>query len=139
MFLVLAKAFNMVNHKTLISKLKSYNIKVSMLNLLKYYLNYRSQSTFINSIVSQSEIVNVGIPQGSCLGPLLFLVYINDIFCSTEINMRLFADDACLSYQHSDPEYLNEVINNKLVKVDKWLRDNKLFINYSKNKIFSFQ
>ena len=46
--------------------------------------------------------------------------------------MRLFADDACLSYQHSDPEYLNETINKELVKVDKWLRANKLFINYSK-------
>ena len=46
--------------------------------------------------------MNVGIPQCSCFGPLLFLEYINDIFSSTEINMRLFADDACLSYQHSD-------------------------------------
>ena len=82
--------------------------------------------------MSEREIVNVGIPQGSCLGPLLFLMYINDIFSSTEINMRLFADDACLSYQHSDPEYLNETINKELVKVDKRLRANKLFINYSK-------
>ena len=43
--------------------------------------------------------------------------------------MRLFADDAYLSYQHSDPEYFNEIINMELVKVDKWLRDNKLFVN----------
>ena len=55
--------------------------------------------------------MNVEIPQGSCLGPLLFFVYISDIFASTEINMRLFADDACLSNQHCDPQYLNEVIN----------------------------
>ena len=82
--------------------------------------------------MSEHENVNVGIPQGSCLGPLLFLVYINDIFSSTEINMRLFADDACLSYQHNDPEYLNEV-NKELGKVDTWLRTNKLFINYSKS------
>ena len=60
--------------------------------------------------MSEREIVNVGIPQSSCLGPLLLLVYINDISSSTEINMRLLADDACLSYQQSDPEYLNEVI-----------------------------
>ena len=109
-----------------------------MLNLLQSYLYNRSQSTVINNVVSEREIVNVGIPQGSCLGPLLFLVYINDIFSSTEINMRLFADDACLSYQHSDPEYLNEVINKELIKVDKWLRDNKLFINYSKTKYLLF-
>ena len=137
-FLDLAKAFNTVNHNILISKLKSYNIKGSMLSLLKDYLKDRSQSTVINNVVSERETVNVGIPQGSCLGPLLFLVYINDIFSSTEINMRLFADDACLSYQHSDPEYLNEVINKELGKVDKWLRDNKLFINYSKTKFLLF-
>ena len=82
-----------------------------MLNLLKDYLKDRSQSTVINNVVSEREIVNVGIPQGFCLGPLLFLVYVNDIFSSTKINMRFFADDACLSYQHSAPEYLNEVIN----------------------------
>ena len=109
-----------------------------MLNLLKDYLKDRSQSTVVNNVVSEREIVNVGIPQGSCLGPLLFLVYINDIFASTEINMRLFADDACLSYQHSDPKYLNEVINKELGKVDKWLCANKLFINYSKTKFLHF-
>ena len=97
-FLDLAKAFNTVNHNILISKLKSYNIKGSMLSLLKDYLKDRSQSTVINNVVSEHETVNVGIPQGSCLGPLLFLVYINDIFSSTEINMRFFADDARLSY-----------------------------------------
>ena len=75
-----------------------------MLNLLKDYLKDKSQSTVVNNVVSEREIVNVGIPQGSCLGPSLFLVYINDIFASTEIKMRLFADDACLSYQHSDPK-----------------------------------
>ena len=56
--------------------------------------------------MSEREIVNVGVRQGSCLGPLFFLVYI-DIIALTEINMRLFADDASLSYGHSDPEYLN--------------------------------
>ena len=74
-----------------------------MLNVLKDYLKDRSQSTVIKNVVSEPEIVNVGIPQGSCLSPLLFLVYINDVFSSTEINMRLFADDACLSYHYSDP------------------------------------
>ena len=83
-------------------------------------------------------MVNIGIPQGSCLGLLLFLLYIDAIFFSTEINMRLFADDACLSYQHSDPEYLIEVINKELGKVDKWLRANKIFINYSKKKFLLF-
>ena len=79
-FLDLAKAFYIVNHEIIFSKLKGYKIRGSMLNLLQSYLNNRSQSTVINNVVSEREIVNVVIPQGSCLGPLLFLVYKNDIF-----------------------------------------------------------
>ena len=60
------------------------------------------------------------------------------IFYSTEINMRLFADDACLSYQHSEPACVNSVNNKELRKVDVWLRANKLFINSSKTKLLLF-
>ena len=80
--------------------------------------------------------MNVGIPQCSCFGPLLFLEYINDIFFSTEINMRLFANNTCLSYQHSDLACVNSVITEELRKVDVWLRVNKLFFNHSKTKLF---
>ena len=99
----LADVFNKVSHKILVSKLKCYNIKDSMLNLLKINLKYRSQSTVINNVLSEREFVNVGILEGSCLGPILLLVYIYDIYSSTEINMKLFADDAYLKYQHRDP------------------------------------
>ena len=67
----------------ILSKLKGYKVKGSMLKLLQSYLNNRTQSTIINNVVSEREIVNVGIPQGSCLGPLLFFVYMNYIFSST--------------------------------------------------------
>ena len=72
-FLDLAKASNTVNHEVLVSKLKGYNIKCSMLNLVESYLKNRSQSTVINNVVYKHEISNVEIPQGSCLCPLLFL------------------------------------------------------------------
>ena len=78
-----------------------------MLNLIESYLKYRSQSNVINNVISEQDILNVGIPQGSCLGLLLCLVYINNIFYATEVILRLFADDACLSYQHSDPDFVN--------------------------------
>ena len=112
MFLDLAKAFNTVNHKILVSKLKGYNIKCSMLNLIESYLKDRSQSTVIIIFVSERKMLNVGIPQGFCVGPLLFLVYINDIFLATNIKLRLFADDACLSYKHCDFDQVNVVIKS---------------------------
>ena len=86
----------------------------------------------------ENEIVNVGIPQYSYLGPLLFLVYMNDIFFSSKTNMKLLAGDACLSYQHSDPACVNSVINKELRNVDVWLHVNKLFINYYKTKFLLF-
>ena len=79
----------------------------------------------------------MGIQQGSGLGTLLFLVYINEIFSATEIKLRLFANDACLSYQHSDPDFVNNIVNRELCKIDKWLHANRLFTNYSK-KILLF-
>ena len=88
--------------------------------------------------MSKHEIVNVGIRQGSCLGLLLFLVYINDNISSTEVNMKLFADDACLSYQHSYFACVNSVINKELRNFDVWLHVNKLFINYYKTKFLLF-
>ena len=90
--------------------------------------------------MSESETVNVGIPQGSCLGPLLFLVYKNDIFSSTEINMRLFADDACLSYQHSDSEYLTKVNKKNWVRLTNGcMLINFLLIVQKQNFCFSIK
>ena len=107
-----------------------------MLNLIESYFKDRSQSTVINNFLYEQEILNVGIIQGSCLGPLLFLVYINDIFLATNIKLRLFADDACLSYQHCDFDQVNVVINKELSRIDEWLCRNRLFINYSKSSFY---
>ena len=136
-FLDLAKAFSTVNHKILLLKLKYYNIKCSMLNFIVSYINNRIQSTVISNVVSESEILNIGIPQGSCFGPLLFLVYINDIFSAT-IRLRLFADNTCLSYQHFGINHVNTVINMELKKIDEWLCKNRLFITYLKTKFLLF-
>ena len=67
-------------------------------NLLRDYFKDRSQSTVLNNVMSEHKIVNIVVPQGSCLGPLLFLVNIKDIFSSPEICVRLFSDEGCLSY-----------------------------------------
>ena len=86
-----------------------------MLNLLQSCFNKR-QSTVINHVVSQGYTLSVGIPQGSCWGLLLFIVFINDILSCTKIKMRFFADDASSSYQHSDPACVSNVINEELKK-----------------------
>ena len=91
-FLDLEKAFNTVNHKILVSKLKGYNIKCSMLNLIESYLKDRSQSTVIIIFVSERKMLNVGIPKGLCVGPLLFLVYINDI---SSVQLQILNRDCC--------------------------------------------
>ena len=113
--------YNKIISPTIQPCIHCQQIKCSMLNLIESYFKNRSQSTVINNFLYEQEILNVGIIQGSCLGPLLFLVYINDIFLATNIKLRLFVDDACLSYQHCDFDQVNVVINKELSWIDEWL------------------
>ena len=77
--------------------------------------------------------MKIGVPQGSCLEPLLFLIYINDLPRALKISrMSMFADDACLYHQSSDISLLSEAINKDLTYVDNWLKGNKLSINVIK-------
>src|SRR5829696_178065 len=92
-FLDLKKAFDTVNHNILLSKLEQYGLRGPMSCLLAPYLSDRQQYTVINSISSPMRTVSCGVPQGSVLGPLLFLLYINDFGLYCEAEFRLFADD----------------------------------------------
>ena len=83
-------------------------------------------------------MVKTGVPQGSTLGLLLFLVYINDLPQVTDLKVRLFADDACLSLEEKNPLALQEKVNSELFKVHQWLINNKLFINYTKSNYLIF-
>ena len=137
-FLDLAKAFNTVNHSILLKKLEKYGIRGLTLSLFESYLSSRMQVTKINSHVSSMIHVDSGVPQGSCLGPLLFLIYVNDMPLSTQLKTRLFADDACLTFADKDPNKLEVNINNELSRVKAWLRANKLFLNYNKTNYLIF-
>ena len=78
------------------------------------------------------------MPQGSILGPLLFLLYINNLSGATSFRVRLFADDACLIMDNPNPKYLQDHVNKELVNIENWMRANKLSINYSKTHYMIF-
>ena len=92
-FLDLAKAFDSVNHSILIKKLERYGIRDKALQLLISYLSNRRHLTKLNGIASELKLLEIGVPQGSVLGPLLFLLFINDLPSVTNFNVKLFADD----------------------------------------------
>ena len=124
-FLDLAKAFDTVNHKFLLDKLYCYGIRGLPAKLLESYLNNRTQSTCTNGKKSSSSNVNCGVPQGSILGPLLFLMYINDLPNVSSFDVRLFADDACLLLDNKCPNSLQSNVNVELNKISNWLKVNK--------------
>ena len=133
-FLDLAKAFDTVSHTILLRKLEKYGIRGNSLNLLKSYLNGRSQFVKINNSSSAYMEIEFGVPQGSILGPLLFLIYINDLPNASNFFIRLFADDTFLCAQNENIIKLENEVNSELQKVYNWLVSNKLTLNVSKSK-----
>ncbi|CAL1671997.1 unnamed protein product [Lasius platythorax] len=136
-FLDLRRAFEVVNRKILISKLEGYGLKESVLNWFKSYLDNRTQRVKFNGILSPPVNVDVGVPQGSVLGPLLFLLYINDI---TEVikdtcEIKLFADDAIIYTAGYSSKEISDKLNEKMKKIEKWLKINRLKLNIDKTKV----
>ena len=139
-FLDLKKAFDTVNHHILITKLYYYGFRGISNILLKSFLLNRKQFVSINGF--NSEILNVtcGIPQGSTLGPLLFLIYINDFRFSLEKSyVSHFADDTCLTQSANDKNSLELSLNSELINVAEWLYANRLSLNVNKSKLLLFQ
>ena len=134
-FLDLKKAFDTVCHRTLVtllSKLDHYGIRGSPLNLINSYLE-REQIVNLNDVNSKTLQNNFGVPQGSTLGPLLFLICINDIPTAIETPPRLFGDDTCLIINHENVSTLQDKMDMELKKLHNWCNANKLTINPTKS------
>jgi retron-type reverse transcriptase len=136
-FLDLSKAFDTINHGILIKKLEYYGIRGLSQQWFKNYLMNRKQIVKYNQIRSKEMSITSGVPQGSILGPLLFLLYINDIQnCSKIVSFILFADDTTISYSNKCLKTLNEIMQEEINKVTDWLNINKLSTNTSKTKLY---
>jgi len=138
-FIDLKKAFDTVNHLILFKKLNHYGIRGNALDWFKSYLTNRKQYSFFNGESSELKNITCGVPQGSVLGPLLFLIYINDIpNVSQKLTFFLFADDTNIYYEADDMEELKKVVNNELDGLFKWLCANRLSLNISKTNYLIF-
>ena len=132
-FLDLSKAFDTIDHCYLFDKLQHYGIRGIPLDWFKSYFNERQQFVVYNDISSQKIPINCGVPQGSILGPLLFLLYINDICNASDIlHYVLFADDTNLFYSHKNLSFLIDQVNHELLKLSDWFAANRLSINFEK-------
>ena len=138
-FLDLSKAFDSLDHHILIEKLKHIGVRGIALQLFKSYLKARKQYTHFRSVKSKENSISFGIPQGSILGPLLFLIYINDFPENLKTcNSILFADDTTLLFHDSDPKNLLSTINSELEIATKWFSANKLSLNVTKTNYIIF-
>jgi hypothetical protein len=139
-FLDLSKAFDTLNHDILFSKLERYGIRGVALNWVKSYFNNRTQFVQYNKFSSARIATQCGVPQGSILGPLFFILYINDLpNASHLVKPLLFADDTSICYASSDPIVLATVLNEALLNISTWMKANKLSVNIDKTNYIIFQ
>ena len=139
-FLDFAKAFDTVNHSILLQKLQYYDMRGHVLDWFTSYRNDRKQCVSLQNTNSDFITISNGVPQGSVLGPLLFLIYINDIAeVSSTLTFFLFADDTSVFFSHKNQNDLENILNTELEKLSDWLSANKLSLNVGKSNVLLFR
>ena len=131
----LRKAFDLINHKILLQKLKLYKCSDMAMQWFQSYLDGRAQCTAYRGCVSDKQQLTVGVPQGSILGPLFFIVFINDLpLCIENSHIDMYADDSSITTMAKSVPELNVKLNSDLNKISAWCTDNRMAANSSKTK-----
>ncbi len=131
-FLDISKAFDRVWHDGIVYKLKCMGVDGPLLEWFKSYLSHREQRVVIGSDVSEWGEIKAGVPQGSVLGPLLFLIYINDLSSEVQCNIKLYADDSTIFITVDDPQEAASLLNSDLTSVHNWAK--KWLVTFSPPK-----
>ena len=138
-FIDFKKAFDTVDHQILLGKMEHLGIRGVPLELIRSYLTNRKQYVVHNGMESSQQGISVGVPQGSILGPLFFLIYINDLSrVSLFLRCILFADDTNVFVSHKDKRELFRLLGVELGKLSDWFAHNKLTLNYDKTEFINF-
>ena len=134
----LQKAFDTVDHEILCEKLST--VGVESISWFKSYLTSRQQIVNINGVDSELCNVTCGVPQGSLLGPLLFLVYVNDMQISIDPDCKvlLYADDSAILFSHKDPRVISDKLSTVMESCQDWLVDDKLSLHLGKTESIIF-
>jgi hypothetical protein len=136
----LKKAFDFINHDLLLVKLKHYGIRGTPLQWIASYLTNRSQKCRVNANLSEMQSISAGVPQGSILGPILFIIFINDVFqfSSVNIELYLYADDTAIIFTADNNTDLQTIVDDFFVKYVNWCTMNCIVVNPLKSNFLSF-
>ena len=137
-FMDLVKAFDTVNHDILLYKLNQYGIREIAFDLIKSNMRHRKQIVQVGHHSSSISGINIGVPQDSVLGPIFFLICLNDLTYTSDLKVTLYTDDSVLFLAHKNIDFLQKSLDPNLQKVDRWLKYNQLSVNVDKTKFLLF-
>lgn len=134
----LQKAFDTVDHSILLMKLQASGLSIDVLNWFKSYLSDRQQLVDVSGTYSSNSKITCGVPQGSILGPLLFLIYVNDMSAVVKNKLLLYADDSGILVTGKSLFVVEKALTDDMELVSQWLVDNKLSLHFGKTESILF-